>query len=154
MEEKPSTSIKPYLDKLTLGVTRILGEWGCGRAAGARRGCRSFVMETARWREGPPPLRAGPDATACTSPRQLWGRAGPGGVGQAVPAREPAGSPGLRGPGGCGLRERRAAGRTPATRCLVGCVGISLLSGITELCFFYAQTQTSLFLASESAQNA
>lgn len=27
MEEKPPTGIKPYLDKLTLGVTRILGEW-------------------------------------------------------------------------------------------------------------------------------
>lgn len=27
MEEKLPTGIKPYLDKLTLGVTRILGEW-------------------------------------------------------------------------------------------------------------------------------
>lgn len=27
MEDKPPTGIKPYLDKLTLGVTRILGEW-------------------------------------------------------------------------------------------------------------------------------
>lgn len=26
MEEKLPTGIKPYLDKLTLGVTRILGE--------------------------------------------------------------------------------------------------------------------------------
>ena len=32
MEEKPSASIKPYLDKLTLGVTRILGERLCGGA--------------------------------------------------------------------------------------------------------------------------
>lgn len=34
MEEKPSAGIRPHLDKLTLGVTRILGE----RSAGAGRG--------------------------------------------------------------------------------------------------------------------
>lgn len=38
MEEKLPTGIKPYLDKLTLGVTRILGEWRRATAHGAGAG--------------------------------------------------------------------------------------------------------------------
>lgn len=59
MEEKQSASIKPYLDKLTLGVTRILGEWqreeaawGRPGAGGAGCGGHLVVTETALGREG------------------------------------------------------------------------------------------------------
>lgn len=164
MEEKPSASIKPYLDKLTLGVTRILGEWGGGRASwGLGEGCHSVVMETAGWREGRPPppisaLRAGwegavPEATAWSSPRGAGGSggAGPGRVCLCRPRRrEAVGGPRLRGPA---AGRRGGAPRwwlSPShTRSGEFCQGLP--SGIARLCFSHAQTQKPRFLAFESA---
>lgn len=122
MEEKPSASIKPYLDKLTLGITRILGEWRRARAAWARGraggsgggGVSLGCHGNRRGREGAASLSAqggGPAADPQASAPAAVSRAGPGqaGPGGGFPLAAP---PPTSGEQPQGVRCGRPQGRS------------------------------------------